>query len=431
MVEYLYAYFCFPSLLTENKTFVENCKMAGKALGGVKILEYCKTVSGAYCAKLMADLGAEVIKMEDPEKGDPARKKAPFPNDIPDPEKSGLFLYLNTNKFGITLAAENPSGKKIFKKLVKDVDILVEDHPVGEMEKMGLGYETLKKLNPGLIMTSITPFGQSGPYKDYKAYQLNLSHVSGQGNILPFPAKHMDRPPVQLGGNASNYDAGLVAAVAIMAALFWKGATGQGQYIDTSKQEALISLQRVDSEAFANHGLSVTRKGMVDRRSTDGILPCKDGYIMVLTPEEHQWKALVKLMGKPQWTEEEWCKDREARAEHHVEIKELISQWMKEHTKEEIYRKGQALSCPVAPINSPEEVVNSRQFNARNFFVDMNHPVAGRLEKFPSSPYRFSKTPWKIERPAPRLGEHNEAIYGDRLGYGKEKLENLRESKVI
>ena len=405
--------------------------MAGKALDGVKILEYCKTVSGAYCTKLMADLGAEVIKIEDPTVGDPARRKPPFPKDIPDPEKSGLFLYLNTNKLGITLAPSTSPGKNIFRELVKDVDILVEDNPVGRMKEMDLEYEALKMLNPGIIMAAVTPFGQTGPYKDYKAYQLNLSHASGQGNILPFPAKTLDRPPVQLGGNASNYDAGLIAAIGVMAALFWKGATGQGQYIDVSKQEALIAIQRIDSESFPNYGLNVTRMGMVDRRSTDGTMPCKDGYIMVLTPEEHQWNALVKLIGDPEWARQAWCKDRQSRAEHSTEIKQLIAAWMMEHTKEEIFRKGQALSCPIAPINSPEEVVNSRQFDARNFFVEMNHPVVGRLERFPSSPFRFSKTPWKLERPAPRMGEHNRAVFGDRLGYGDEELAALRESKVI
>jgi crotonobetainyl-CoA:carnitine CoA-transferase CaiB-like acyl-CoA transferase len=379
----------------------------------------------------MADLGADVIKIEEPGKGDPARKKPPFPKDIPDPEKSGLFLYLNTNKLGITLDPSSSEGNGIFRKLTDDSDILVEDHQVDHMEQMRLGYEDLKKFNPGLIMLAITAFGQSGPHKDYKAYQLNLSHVSGQGNILPFPAKALDRPPVQLGGNASNYDAGLMGAIGAMAALFWKGATGKGQYIDMSKQEALIAIQRVDSESFPNYGLNVTRMGMVDRRSTDGIVPCKDGYVMVLTPEEHQWKALVQLMGDPEWAKEDWCKDRQTRAGRNTEIKQLIGRWMKKHTKEEIFRKGQALSCPVAPISSPEEVVHSRQFNARGFFVEMKHPAAGRLDRFPSSPFRCSGTPWRLDRPAPRLGEHNASVYGDRLGYSKDDLAKLRESGVI
>jgi len=405
--------------------------MAGKALNGIKILEYCDTVSGAYCTKLMADLGAEVIKIEAPGIGDGARRKPPFPNNIPDPEKSGLFLYINTNKYGVTLDPSKPLGNKIFKELVKDVDILVEDKPPGEMAKMGLDYDDLNKLNSGLIMTSITPFGRSGPYKDYKAYQLNISHVSGQGYLLPMPALKSDRPPVKVGGNSGNFDPAIVASVAIMAALFWKGKTGKGQFIEMSKQEALMSMQRVESVTFPDSGINMTRVGMAQKRSPDGVMPCKDGYVVVVTPEEHQWESFMKLIGDPDWAKEEWCKDWINRSGNVDRIQEPILEWMKEHTKEEIFRKGQAMSVPAAPMNASKDVVESPQFNARNFFVEMEHPAVGKIDKFPSSPYRFSKTPWKIERPAPLLGEHNEVIYCERLGYTKEDLEKFKASETI
>jgi crotonobetainyl-CoA:carnitine CoA-transferase CaiB-like acyl-CoA transferase len=405
--------------------------MLFKALGGVKILEYCDTVSGAYCTKLMADLGAEVIKIETPGIGDGARREPPFPNDIPHPEKSGLFLYVNTNKYGITLNPANPLGKDIFKKLVQEVDILIEDKPPGAMDKMGLGYEDLKKLNPGLIMTSITPFGRSGPYKDYKAYQLNISHVSGQGNLLPIGAMDLERPPVKVGGNSGYFDPGLVASVAVMAALFWKGKTGQGQFIEMSMQEALMSMQRVESVTFPNNGMNMTRILTARHRAHGGVMPCKDGYVVVITPEEHQWEGFMKLMGDPEWSKEEWCKDRVTRAEHVDKFQESILEWMRARSKEEIFRNGQALSVPIAPVNSSQDIVESPQFNARNFFVEMEHPKVGKIEKFPSSPYRFSKTPWKIERPAPLLGEHNEMIYCERLGYTKEDLVQFKESEII
>jgi len=405
--------------------------MGEKALKGVKILEYCKTVSGAYCTKLMADLGAEVIKIEDPTKGDSARRKPPFLNDDPDPEKSGLFMYINTNKYGITLDPTRPGGNKIFKDLVKDVDILIEDLAPGEMEKIGLGYENLKKINPGLIMASITPFGRSGPYKDYKACQLNIAHVSGQGYLLPMPAPSLDRPPVKVGGNSGNFDTSIVAAIAVMAALFWKGKTGRGQFIEMSKQEALMSMQRVESVTFPNAGVNMTRVGIAQRRSPDGIMPCEDGYVVVVTPEEHQWESFMKLLGNPEWSKEEWCTDRMKRVENVDRISKPILEWMNDKKKEDVFRKGQALSVPVAPINSSKEVVESPQFNARKFFVEMEHPVAGKINKFPSSPYRFSKTPWDIDRPAPLLGEHNEIIFGKRLGLSKEELENLKKSGII
>jgi len=404
--------------------------MAGKALEGIKVLEYCSMISGPYCTKIMADMGAEVIKIEAPRKGDEARTKPPFPQDTPDPEKSGLFLYLNTNKLGITLAPEKPEGREIFRKLVMDVDVLVEDSAPGEMEALGLGYDDLKKLNPGLIMTSITPFGRSGPYKGYKAYQLNLVHVSGQGYLLPLSSPDLTRPPVKVGGNPGDYDPGLVVLVAVLAALYWKGLTGEGQFIELSKQEALISMQRVESVTFPNDKVNMTRTGGVQGRMPGGIMPCKDGYVVSVTPEEHQWRALMELIGNPEWSREEWCKDPVTRSERAPEVTAHIVEWMKEHTMDEIFRKGQALSCPIAPVRSAADVLSSEQLRSRGFFVDMEHPAAGKF-KCPSAPYRFSRTPWHLERPAPMLGQHNEEIYAHRLGYTGEALENLRRCGVI
>jgi CoA:oxalate CoA-transferase len=399
------------------------------ALEGVKILEYCKTVSGAYTTKLMADLGAEVIKIETPECGDEARKRPPFPGDVPDPEKSGLFLYLNINKLGVTLDPRKPAGADIFKKLVRDVDILVEDGAPGEMEALGLGYETLQALNPGLIMASITPFGQSGPYKDYKAYQLNIAHASGQTCLLPLPSPSLDKPPVKPGGNASDYDPAMVASVAIMAALFWKAITGKGQFIEISKLEALMSMQRVESVTFANDGVIMSRTGIANPMP-GGVMPCKDGYVVSVSPEDHQWNALMELMGNPEWSKKDWCSNSVARTVHAAELTLMIMDWMKDHTKEEIYRKGQALSCPISPLHSSEDMVKSEQFQARDFFVEMDHPGIGKL-KFPSSPYRFSKTPWQLNRMAPKLGEHNEEVFGRRLGTAGEELVKHKEAGII
>ncbi|MBW1710601.1 MAG: CoA transferase [Deltaproteobacteria bacterium] len=405
--------------------------MTERALAGIKVLEFGNLVSAPYCAKLIADLGAEVIKIEEPGHGDDARRRGPFPANEPHQEKSGLFLYLNTNKFGITLDPFSPEGKIIFEKLVKDADVLIEDRSPGEMEKMGLGYDDLKKLNPGLIMASITPFGQTGAYRNYKAYQLNIAHLSGQGYLLPIPTFDLDRPPVKAGCHSSDYDPGLVSVVAIMAALYWKGASGQGQFIDLSKQEALISMQRIESVTYANSGESMTRQGPQHSRMPGGIMPCKNGHVVVVTPEEHQWQALMTLIGNPKWSQGDMCKDQQARSENADELTELIIEWMIDHTKEEIFEKGQALSCPIAPVNSAEDIVNSKQMEARNFFVEMEHSEAGRIKKFPASPYRFSKTPWRLDRPAPLLGEHNKDIYCGRLGYTEDDLTRLEQDGAI
>ncbi len=401
----------------------------GRALEGMKVLELCSMVSGPYCTKLMADLGAEVIKVEPPGKGDRARSMPPFQGDKPSKEKSGLFLYLNTNKQGVTLDPARPEGKKILQELIQGADVLVEDRPLGEMEGLGLGYETLKKTNPGLIMTSITPFGRSGPFKDYRAHSLNLAHASGQAYLLPLLSPHQRRPPVKVGGYTSDYDAGLVAAVAVLGAFFWKGISGAGQFIEISKQEAQISMQRVESVTYANDQVVMTRTG-TQRPMPGGVLPCKDGHVVVITPEEHQWDALMELLGNPEWSKEPWCRDRVIRADHTDEINGYLADWTRRHTKEEIFQKGQALSCPVSPCQSAEDLVKSEQLEARGFFVENTHPEMGRL-KFPSSPYRFSESPWRLERSAPLLGESNKEVYCGRLGYSREDIEKLKKEGVI
>jgi len=404
--------------------------MNDTALEGVKVIEYCRTLTGAYTGKILADFGAEVLKIEQPGVGDEARRKAPFPADIPHPEKSGLFLYLNTNKLSLTLDPDKATGKEIFRRLVKDTDVLLEDGAPGEIERLGLGYEELKEINPGLIMTSITPFGRSGPYKDYKAYQLNLANASGQAYLLPLPSPNLERPPVKPGGNLVEYDSALMAVIAILAAVFWKGISGEGQFIEMSKQEALLNLQRVEAVTYANAGVIMDRTGRSGQVMPGGVMPCLDGYVVVVTPEQHQWDALMELIGNPEWSKKPWCANRSARSDNAVELTALITEWMRKHTKEEIYRKGQALSCPISPLHTTEDMVKSEQLQARGFFVEMDHPVAGKM-KSPGSAYRFSESPWQLRRPAPLLGQHNEEIYCDRLSYGRDELVKMREAGII
>jgi len=215
----------------------------------------------------------------------------------------------------------------------------------------------------------------------------------------------------------------------VLAALYWKGVSGRGQHIDMSKQEALISMQRVESVTYANDQTVMTRTGN-KTRMPGGVLPCRDGHIVVITPEEHQWDALMTLIGNPAWSKEPWCRDREARAQHAEAINNLLIEWTTQHTKEEIFRKGQALGCPVSPSRSAEDLMASEQLKARDFFVDVTHPLMGSL-KMPSSASRFAESPWQFERTAPLLGESNEEIYCERLGYERKELEVLKAEGVI
>ena len=400
--------------------------MTETALGGVKVLEYCELISGPYCTKLLADLGAEVIKIEKPTTGDEARRRGPFPNDIRHPERSGLFLYLNTNKLGITLNPETPTGKKIFTELVRGADILVEDTAPGTMERLGLGYDILRGANPSIIMTSITPYGQTGRYRGYKAHHLNVYHMSGQAHFAHMMKLNEDQAPVKGGGYVGDYDAGISGAVAIMAALYKRNLSGVGQQIDISKQEALISLDRVDLGYILNSSM-VDITGM---RMVGGLMPCKDGYVVVVAPLQHQWEALVNLIGNPEWAQGEKCRDEFIRAENAPEIQPLIEEWMLKHTKEEIYHRGQDFGCPIGPVNTAEDVFSSPQVKERGFFVDIEHPEAGKVS-YPSGAYRFSETPWQVKRAAPLLGENNEEIYRKRLGYSNEDIAEMKAESII
>ena len=401
--------------------------MTERALEGVRVLEYCQMVAGPYCGKLLADMGAEVTKIEEPSGGDPARRVGPFPGDVPHPEKSGLCLYVNTNKLGVTLNPRTATGRRIFRRLAADTDILIEDLPPGGMRGLGLDYETLSKDNPGLIMASITPFGQEGPYRDYRCYTLILWHASA--HTTQFFVAQFDEPgrdPVPPGGYTAEYDSGLNAAIAVLGALFGRMLIGEGQYVDVSKQETLIGLERVDISRFADGSRAPARFG----KQVGGLMQCKDGYVILVLPQDHQWQGLVEAMGNPEWAQNEEYATEFGRSQHVEEIQPRVDAWISQFTKDEVYHLAQKHSVPLAAVRSPEEVFNWEQARLRGFFAEIEHPVAGKLE-YPTAAYKFSETPWQAARPAPMLGQHNEDVYCGRLGYSREDLVRLAAAGVI
>ncbi len=393
-----------------------------RALAGVKVLEYAGFIAGPYCGRLLADLGAEVIKIEPPG-GDPARAYGPFAGDVPHPEKSALFVHLNTNKLGITLDLEAKEGQQIFRELANGADIVIEDCAPGRFDALGLGYDELAKLNPRLVLTSITAFGQTGPYRDYEARHIQLFNATEGGNS----ARRRDDRPTQTGGFIGEYDGGLNAGVATLAALYSSQLTGEGQHVDISKFEAMAALQRIDISIRRNADRVLDyRRGS----SIGGLVPCKDGYVVITTPEDHQWQYLMDMMGNPEWSKDPRYQERDERPKHSKEIQPRVIEWMKEHTKEEIYRLGQEAKAPLGPVLTIPELLDSPQLAARDFFAEVDHPVAGKHRQ-PGMAFRMSESPWRAVRPAPRLGEHNQEIYGGRLAYTEQKLAALRQAGVI
>jgi CoA:oxalate CoA-transferase len=399
------------------------------ALNGLKVLEFSEFVSGPYCGKLMADLGADIIKIEKPGPGDRARSVGPFPGDIPHLEKSGLFLFLNTNKLGITLNIENESGREIFHRLIGWADVLIENNPRRDMARLGLDYRRLKKLNPSLIMTSISPFGRTGPYKDYKGSDLVSSHTSSEafGNPAEGVTDTEQYGPLRGPMHAADFMTGLTAAVCTMSAVVSKRRSRTGRHIDVSAQEALASVTRQELAFCLCEGLYPSRQ--VGRKRVGGFLyHCKDGYVCIWMGPH--WPKLVTMMGKPDWTQTGLFQNPATRAEHQEDCNKLIELWTREHTMTEIDQLGMQYDVPLAPVRTVKEVVADEQLAHRQFFTGIDHPVAGRL-KYPGAPYKLSATPWGIRRPAPQLGEHNDEVYRQMLGYRKKDMEGLKKAGII
>ena len=403
--------------------------MKTRALEDLKVLEFSELISGPYCSKMMADLGAYVIKIEKPGLGDHARRWGPFPEDIPHAEKSGLFLFLNTNKLGITLNVETERGRKIFRRLIDWADVLIENNQRREMMKLGFDYQSLRKLNPSLIMTSITPFGQTGPYKDYKGSDLINSHTSSEafGN----PAEGVDNmerySPLRGPLHAADFMTGLTAAVCTMSALVSKQRSQSGRHIDVSAQEALASVTRQELAFCLCEGLYPTRQ--MGRKRVGGFLyPCKDGYVCIWIGPH--WQKLVTMMGSPDWTQTELFQNPATRAEHQEDCNRLIELWTREYTMAEIDSLGNIHDLPLSPVRTVKELVTDEQLAYRDFFVEIDHPLAGRF-KYPGAPYKLSATPWEIKRRAPLLGEHNEEVYCQVLGYNRQDLVRMRQAAII
>ncbi len=402
--------------------------MAEQALSGLKVVEYGNLISAPYCAKMMADLGAEVIKVEEPGSGDESRQHGPFPNDIPHPERSGLFLNLNTNKVGVTLNLRARTGQKILKELLKDADVFVENNPPQLIKDLGLDYATLEAVNPRLVMASITPYGQTGPYKDYKAYDINCCAAGG----ISIGIGTSDREPLAAPFSQGSYQAALSAAGATYVALLARDVIGQGQHIDISEAEVWATLHTgANMLTYIFEGRSAARGGASEVQYPSGYFRCKDGYIQVRAPQIAQWIRFLEVMGNPEWAKNPRYRDRRAMAvEYREEVDALVLPWFEARTKDEIHALCIEARVPFVPVRTIDELVKAPHLKEREFWVEIEHPETGPL-KYPGAPYKFSKTPWRINRPAPLLGEHNEEVYCGRLGYSKGDLVNLRRAGII
>ncbi len=408
--------------------------MTEAALSDLRVVELAQGIAGPYCGKLFAELGAEVLKIEPPG-GDRSRRLGPFPEDNPHAEKGGLFLHLSTGKKSVTLDVSVTSGQVVLKKLLDKADVLVESDGPSRMAEWGLSYEDLQGDFPELVYVSVTPFGATGPYKDYKGNSLTAMAVS----TLMYNTGEPDREPLTTGGTPAEFFAGIHAWVGAQAALAHREREGRGLHVDVSLVEAVACADEYNAAMYGYQG--AIRRRFYSRHIfgyPSDILPCKNGHIVVVpgaggfplrfAVEEQGVSPMALLMENPELDQHPlFSAGVGDRMLQWREFDELVEPWLSEHEPEEIVETAQALRMPFAYVPTASDLLEDAHLCDRGFFRKVAHPKAGEVTQ--TGPhFRMSETPPQTG-PAPMLGEHNEETLAD-AGYSLEDQIILRERGV-
>lgn len=395
---------------------------------------------GLLCGKILADLGAKVVKVEKPG-GDPARNNGPFYHDIPDPEKSLFWFAFNTGKKSITLNIESTDGKKLFKRLAKTADFVLESFHPGYLKELGLDYLSLTKINHKIIMTSISPFGQTGPFSDFKGPDIVCMAMSGEMYLCGEP----EDTPIQITVPQAYLHAGAEAAVGSLFALSYRERTGEGQHVDVSAQEAITWAGFHNQSTWDLNKRNIRREGI--RRQLGPSLmrvlfPCKDGYVAVYiiggrTGGKGQ-RALVEWMDSEGMANDflksiDWDTFDAATFSEELALKmeEPFEKFYLTKTKQELFDQAVKRKFLLAPVNSTKDLMEMDHLQARNFWVEIEHPELEDVITYPGAPYRSSVPNYEIRGRAPLIGEHNQEVYGQELGIPQEKLLKFKEMGVI
>jgi len=397
---------------------------------------------GLLCGKILGDLGADVIKIERPG-GDPARKIGPFYKDTPDPEKSLYWFAYNTNKRGITLNIETTEGKKLFKRMVEKADFLIESFPVGYMDELSLGYSALSKINPGIIMISISHFGQTGPYKNYKGCDIVDMAMSGYMYVCGDP----DRPPVAISVPQAYLLAAADAASGATIALYHRRLTGEGQFVDVSIQEAMTILPydcriywELTEHITRREGHFLVRRVGDDLRRERQTWVCKEGHVSFITGSAIFTGRMSALM---EWITEEGMADDFVKgvdwknfdlslvnSEFIRQVDDRIEKFFKTHTSSELYKGAVEKKIILYPVTTPKDIAENQQLEAREFWEPVSHPELGNTITYPGEFLKATEMSLNIRQRAPLIGEHNEEVFGE-LGFTKEKLLALKQDNII
>lgn len=404
-------------------------------LTDLKVLDLTGPI-GAYCGKLLADLGADVVRVEPPG-GDPMRKIGPFYDDDPQPEKSLYWWHFNTSKRGITLDLEKPEGQEVFKRLVQWADIGLETFTPGYLDGLGLDFQALHALNPGFILTSITPFGQTGPYSQFKGPDIVGQAMGGLIQVVGFP----DRPPYLIGSEMGYWSASVFAANATMMAVTFRDFNGEGQHIDTSMQRA-ITLGTGNAMSTYDVLGHVLYRGEIFARGRGGVRTvflCKDGYVFYIaaTPGTSM-EAIQELLTEqgmgdefdPRWLDPALLR---LNSEEKDRFEALMERFFIKHTRMELLEMSFNRDKQVfaVPTGTAQDIIESPQSDARGFIIDVDHPELGETIRYPGPPYVLPESPWQLARRAPLIGEHNREIYQGILHFDDAEIAGLEQSGVI
>jgi crotonobetainyl-CoA:carnitine CoA-transferase CaiB-like acyl-CoA transferase len=396
--------------------------MEKKALQNISVIDLTERIAGQYCTKLLAGFGAEVVKLEPPNRGDAMRTSGPFFASGTHEEASIPFLWLNTGKMSMTLNLDTEKGVEIAGRLIQRADVLVEDHPPGAMSSLGFGYEKLGNLNGKLVMASITNFGQDGPYKNYEAEEIQIQALSG----MMFLTGNPEKAPLASGPAICHYSAGLHAYTAILLALFQRGASGRGQHLDISMMESALE----NIEVALTHYLHTGQKA--SRGPHPGVpwdlYPCEDGYGLVISMPARHWHRAGEFLGKTDLFDQKYEHILD-RIKYRQEYEQLLRSCTKRHKKQDLFRNGQDRGLAFGYVATLRQALESSQHRERDFFVELDHPFGGS-HKCCGPPFRMSATPWQTKR-APLLGEHTEYVLEQLLGCSTEQVDRLAKEGVI
>ena len=396
--------------------------MSKGLLEGVKVLDLTRVLAGPYCGMMLADMGAEVIKIEMPGRGDDSRKNAPIVNG-----ESAYFMNLNRNKRGMTLNLKSDEGKEIFREMVKKSDIVIENYRPGVMDKLGLGYEELRKLNPAIIYGAVSGFGHYGPYSKRAGYDIVGQAMSGLMSTTGWP----DTPPTRTGTAISDVLGGLSVTVGVLAAYCNRLKTGEGEKVDVSLVDSTVSALEIINMIYLCEGRIPTRIG----NRYEAIYPydsfvAKDGMAIIACGNDNLY-GKFKEVDKDERLNEERFDSNVKRVKNHAALKEIVEDWTKDKNIDDIVDILLAAGIPAAPINTIDRVVKDPHIaGAREMFVDLPHPVAGQM-KVTGNQLKFTNKKISIDRPAPTLGQHTYEILEEFCGYDKTKVDELAAANVL